>query len=63
MSPRAPAEDEIRRILAMVPWIVANPGRPRSEIAARFGVSDAQAERDLARILLDRKSTRLNSSH
>lgn len=36
----------------MVPWIVAHPGRPRSEIAERFGVSDAQAERDLGRIIM-----------
>jgi len=50
MSPRPAAEDEIRRILAMIPWIIANPGRPRSEIAARFGLTDHETEHALARI-------------
>lgn len=50
MSPRPAAEDEIRRILAMIPWIIANPGRPRSEIAARFGLTDREAEKALSRI-------------
>lgn len=31
----------------MVPWIVANPGRPTSEVAERFGVSEADLIKDL----------------
>ena len=52
MSPRPAAENEVARILAMVPWILANPGRPRSEIAERFGVSEERVAADLTRILL-----------
>ncbi len=36
MSPKPVAEQEIQRILALVPWIVAHPGTKKSEVAARF---------------------------
>ncbi|MFM8237847.1 MAG: WYL domain-containing protein, partial [Actinomycetota bacterium] len=52
MSPRVPAESEIRRILAMVPWILAHPGCTRAEIGARFGISESRVVADLRRILL-----------
>jgi proteasome accessory factor C len=35
-----------------VPWIVANPGRPKAEVAARFGVSVAELESDLDLVLM-----------
>jgi proteasome accessory factor C len=47
MSPLPVAEHEIRRILALVPWIAAHPETTKDEIARRFGVSDAQLSADL----------------
>lgn len=52
MSPRALAGPEIQRILALVPWIVAHPDSPKSEIAARFGISVDQLDDDLALVLM-----------
>jgi proteasome accessory factor C len=46
------AEHELSRILALVPWIVAHPGRPKSEVAERFGVSVSQLESDLDLVLM-----------
>ena len=40
---RPTAPDRMRRVLAVVPWIVANPGQTVSAVASRFGLS----ERDL----------------
>jgi proteasome accessory factor C len=37
----------MRRVLAVVPWIVANPGRPVAEVAARFGLSEKELLDDL----------------
>jgi proteasome accessory factor C len=47
MSPRQGAEDELTRVLALVPWIIAHPGSTKPEIAQRFGVSVQQLEADL----------------
>ncbi|MEM7273738.1 MAG: WYL domain-containing protein [Actinomycetota bacterium] len=44
---RITAADRMRRVLAIVPWIVANPGRTVSEVAARFGLSEAALLDDL----------------
>lgn len=52
MSPRAVAGPEIQRILALVPWIVAHPGSPKAEIAARFGITVDQLDDDLALVLM-----------
>jgi proteasome accessory factor C len=52
MSPRAVAGAEIQRILALVPWIVANPGASKDAIAARFGISIDQLDDDLALVLM-----------
>jgi proteasome accessory factor C len=52
MSPRAVAETEVQRILALVPWIVAHPGTTKQEIAQRFGVSVEQVDDDLALVLM-----------
>ncbi len=37
----------MRRVLAIVPWIVANPGQPVSEVADRFGVTERELLDDL----------------
>ena len=52
MSPRALAGPEIQRILALVPWIVAHPGSPKHEIAARFGITVEQLDEDLLLVLM-----------
>jgi proteasome accessory factor C len=52
VSPRAVAGAEIQRILAIVPWIVAHPGAPKSVIAQRFGITVDQLDDDLALVLM-----------
>ncbi|HEV7524986.1 MAG TPA: WYL domain-containing protein [Acidimicrobiia bacterium] len=52
MSPRALAGPEIQRILALVPWIVAHPDSPKTEIAARFGITVDQLDDDLSLVLM-----------
>lgn len=52
MSPRRQAEDELTRVLALVPWIVAHPGVTKSEIAWRFGITVDQLEQDLWLLLM-----------
>lgn len=52
MSGRPLAETEIQRILALVPWIVAHPDTPKTEIAARFGITTDQLEDDLGLVLM-----------
>jgi len=47
VSPRPLAGSRLRRVLALVPWIAENPGAALEEIAARFGVSEAELEHDL----------------
>jgi proteasome accessory factor C len=46
------AEHELSRILALVPWIVAHPGRAKREVADRFGISVTQLESDLDLVLM-----------
>lgn len=46
------AEVQIERILALVPWLVAHPGTPKPEIAARFRISEAQLDGDLELVLM-----------
>lgn len=47
MAPRATASERMRRVLAVVPWIVANPGQLVSEVAARFEIKESQLLDDL----------------
>ncbi len=47
MSRAIGAGDRLRRVLAMVPWIVANPGVEVAEVAERFGMSEAEVLEDL----------------
>ena len=37
----------LRRVLALVPWILTHPGATLTELAERFEVSEAELERDL----------------
>jgi proteasome accessory factor C len=39
--------DRLPRLLALVPYLLARPGVPVAEVAADFGVSEAQLRRDL----------------
>jgi len=52
VSPRALVGPEIQRILALVPWIVAHPGTPKTDIAARFGLTVDELDDDLALVLM-----------
>jgi proteasome accessory factor C len=52
VSPRPIAEHEVQRILALVPWIVAHPGSTKAELAARFGITEAQVDEDLDLVLM-----------
>ncbi|MDH4277318.1 MAG: WYL domain-containing protein, partial [Acidimicrobiia bacterium] len=44
---RTTAGDRLRRVLAVVPWIVANPGHRVADVAARFGLREADLLSDL----------------
>jgi proteasome accessory factor C len=52
MSPRQAAEEELTRVLALVPWIIAHPGSTKQEIAQRFGIGVDQLEKDLWLLLM-----------
>jgi proteasome accessory factor C len=39
--------DALPRLLAVVPWLLAHPGTPIPQIAAEFGVSAQQMQRDI----------------
>ena len=52
MNPRPVAGTEVQRILAIVPWIVANPGASKEEIAIRFGMTLEQLDEDLLLVLM-----------
>ena len=41
------AQAQLQRLLSLVPYVLARPGVAVSEVAAEFGVSDAQVLRDL----------------
>ncbi len=44
---RATAADRMRRVLAIVPWIVANPGQKVADVATRFGLTSDELLADL----------------
>lgn len=48
MSPRAVAGDRLRRVLALVPWILAHPGEHLDDLASRFGMTRHDLERELS---------------
>lgn len=41
------AADHLPRLLALVPWLLAHPGTPVTEVAREFGVSEKQIRADL----------------
>jgi len=47
VSPRPAAGARLQRMLALVPWILANPGSTIPEIAERFEIEERELERDL----------------
>ncbi len=52
MSPRPLPGPRLRRVLALVPWIAEHPGTRLADIAARFGISEADLDRDLELIFM-----------
>ena len=52
MSPRIEAEADLARVLAMVPWLAAHRNATKADVAARFGISRKQLERDLGLIMM-----------
>ncbi len=44
---RITAADRMRRVLAIVPWIVANPGEKVADVASRFGLTEEELLADL----------------
>lgn len=49
---RITASDRMRRVLAVVPWIVANPGQRVADVAARFGLKEADLLADLGVVFM-----------
>jgi proteasome accessory factor C len=47
VSPRPLVGPRLRRVLALVPYVLAHPGVTIGELAERFEVSEAELERDL----------------
>lgn len=47
MSRPERSQDRLQRMLALVPWILANPGATMAELATRFGIDESELERDL----------------
>lgn len=46
------APEQVRRVLALVPWLAAHRGVAKDEVCERFGITRAQLDRDLALILM-----------
>jgi len=45
---KRPAQNRIKQLLSIIPWILANPGRTVTEIANRFGLTKDQLFDDLS---------------
>lgn len=52
MSPAAPADQRLRRLLAMVPWVASQDGPHIEEVCSRFGCTEAELVDDLALLFL-----------
>jgi proteasome accessory factor C len=48
VSPRPLATDRLRKVLALVPWILARPGEHLDDLATRFGMTRRELERELS---------------
>jgi len=44
---RPSADERLRRLLAIVPWVAANDGPPVADVCARFGVTEAELLADV----------------
>ena len=44
---RGSAEESLRRLLALVPWVASQDGPRIEEVCARFGCSEAELAQDL----------------
>ena len=47
MTRRTSADDRLRRLLALVPWVAARGGAPVAEVCARFGCTEDELQSDL----------------
>ena len=47
MTRRTTADDRLRRLLALVPWVAAQGGADVDEVCARFGCTEAELQGDL----------------
>ncbi len=47
MSGPRNAEDRLRRLLVMLPWLMEVGEVPLAEVAARFGLAETAVQRDL----------------
>lgn len=52
MSPVVPADQRLRRLLAMVPWVASRDGPRVEDVCARFGCSDDELAEDLGLLFL-----------
>lgn len=50
--PGLSADDRLRRILAVVPWVAAHDGPPVREVCERFGMTEAELTADLDLLFL-----------
>ena len=46
------ADDRIKRLLSIIPWVVSNPGRTTAQIAERFGTTPDQLVDDLTVVFM-----------
>lgn len=52
MSPAAPADQRLRRLLALVPWVAAQDGPTIEEVCSRFGCTEPELVDDLSLLFL-----------
>lgn len=45
--PRTSADDRLRRLLAVVPWVVSHDGPEMAEVCARFGIAEKELVEEL----------------
>jgi proteasome accessory factor C len=50
--PRTNAEDRLRRLLALIPWVAAHDGPTVEEVCARFGLTEGELVTDLSMLPL-----------
>jgi proteasome accessory factor C len=48
VSPRQVATERLRKVLALVPWILAHPGEHLDDLATRFSMTRRELERELS---------------